>query len=72
MSGDADEDRVGIVPLMAPDWKSAVAMMRKMAWIKKEVASVLRRRGWRRRQRREKKKAPRVKQITEVRDLTQP
>lgn len=60
------------VPSMAPDWMVDVAVMMRMDWRRKEVARVPRRRGCRRRERREKKKAPIVKQITEVRDLAQP
>lgn len=61
-----------MVLLMAPDWKREAAVMMRRAWMKNEIASVPRRRGWRRRQSRAKKKAPKVKHITEVRDLTQP
>lgn len=66
------EEMVGMVLSMAPDWNRIVEIITKRAWMKKEVARVPRRRGWSRRQRREKKNAPRVKQRTEVRDLAQP
>ena len=43
MSGE--EEIVGMVWLIAPDWKRTVAVMMKRAWIRNEIASVPRRRG---------------------------
>jgi hypothetical protein len=63
---------VNIEPSTAADWIIDVAMMMRMDWITKEIARVLRRRGCRMRQNRAKKNAPRVKHITDVRDLIQP
>ncbi len=63
---------VDIEPSTADDWMIDVAMMMRMDWMRKEIARVLRRRGCSARQNRAKKNAPRVKHITDVRDLIQP
>lgn len=57
---------------ITPAWISAAGMKMRRDCSRKEATRVLRRRGPRRRQKREKKNAPRTKQMMEVSDFAQP